>query len=155
MAVHVWQLFCKKQHAQLADIAGDLGVGGANYLPPLKQKEAGALDELLVEPTYERSEEFFLYPHEVAAIYDQLDLIKWLACVSSESLVMSTLNYATENGHLHIVRWLIEESGESVDCRDCNNWETYYLEVTCSDFDDWPEPCQQYLFKARELLDLI
>ena len=50
------------------------------------------------------------------------------------------------NGKLDVIKWIIEDSGQTVDCHCCETWATAMFK-----FETWPEPIKAYLRSIKDV----
>lgn len=89
------------------------------------------------------------------AIYGNwLDIIKWMVVEPRIRMRLKNNNYlaiktAGEVGHLETVVWLVEESGQIIDCLDCEDksWEDGAYGT--APFGQWPSNCQVYFQEVK------
>ena len=66
------------------------------------------------------------YDIEKVGYLDYLKEMKANGTLTS-SVSTSAVLAAAENGYLDVVKWLVLESGQEIDCRGCENWEVQTL----------------------------
>ena len=74
--------------------------------------------------------------------------------LSSSSPPRETINVPTSaaaKGHLDVIKWLVEESVQDIDCRNCEKWN----DSKYTNFEDYPQQTREYLLKVAEVQNFI
>jgi len=65
--------------------------------------------------------------------------------------ITATNGWSGETNLVAVAKWLVEESGQIVDCRDCESW----VDIYNTPFSTWNKADQEYLLSIKRIQDAV